>query len=145
MSHSDRKSGLLRSHVTPLCTRLAECAHAQYSLFRSILATTPEIAGREVVRGGVHSRVTRIFVIPSPFRKTYRPIIRQCLCYSSQKRCKSDPRRVLSDFVGGLICERQALGRTLMAVTIEDLYRNYGILADASKDNLSQVNKTSYV
>jgi len=30
--------------------------------------------------------------------------------------------------------------RTLMAVTIEDLYRSYGVLADA-KDNLSQVNK----
>lgn len=44
-------------------------------------------------------------------------------------------------FIGGLICERQAPGRTLMAVTIEDLYRNYGLLADASKDNISQVNK----
>lgn len=29
-----------------------------------------------------------------------------------------------------------------MAVTIEDLYRNYGVLADA-KDNLSQVSKGS--
>ena len=32
-----------------------------------------------------------------------------------------------------------------MAVTIEDLYRNYGILADASKDNLGQVNKATRV
>lgn len=39
------------------------------------------------------------------------------------------------DFIGGLICERPD---TLMAITIEDLYRNYGILADA-KDSLSQV------
>lgn len=31
-----------------------------------------------------------------------------------------------------------------MAVTIEDLYRNYGVLADA-KDNLSQVSKGSGV
>lgn len=28
-----------------------------------------------------------------------------------------------------------------MAVTIEDLYRNYGILADAKEENLSKVNK----
>lgn len=32
---------------------------------------------------------------------------------------------------------------TLMAVTIEDLYRNYGILADA-KENLSQVKACKY-
>lgn len=31
-----------------------------------------------------------------------------------------------------------------MAVTIEDLYRSYGVLADA-KDNLSQVNKGQVV
>lgn len=31
-----------------------------------------------------------------------------------------------------------------MAVTIEDLYRSYGVLADA-KDNLSQVNKALLV
>lgn len=30
-----------------------------------------------------------------------------------------------------------------MAVTIEDLYRNYGILADA-KDDLSQVDKVAH-
>lgn len=36
----------------------------------------------------------------------------------------------------------EAPGHTLMAVTIEDLYRNYGVLADA-KDNLSQVSKGS--
>lgn len=53
------------------------------------------------------------------------------------KRHESKPR-VLCVFTGGLFCEWQAPGYTLMAVTIEDLYRSYGILADA-KDNLSQV------
>ncbi len=62
----------------------------------------------------------------------------------SLKRWKSDPRGFLCVFVGGLFCERQTLGRTPMAVTIEDLYRNYGILADA-KDNLSQVNRVRRV
>ncbi|KAG7221114.1 hypothetical protein INR49_017555 [Caranx melampygus] len=53
-------------------------------------------------------------------------------------RGKGDPRGgFFCSFIGGLFCERQTPGRTLMAVTIEDLYRNYGILADA-KDNLSQ-------
>lgn len=33
---------------------------------------------------------------------------------------------------------------TLMAATVEELYRNYGILADA-KEDLSKVNKASYV
>jgi len=33
---------------------------------------------------------------------------------------------------------------TLMAATVEDLYRNYGILADA-KEDLSTVNKASYI
>ncbi len=33
---------------------------------------------------------------------------------------------------------------TLMAATVEELYRNYGILAD-EKEDLSKVNKASYL
>lgn len=129
------------SRVLRLSTGLAKPAHALYSWFRSILASTREIAGRQTV-GGCSFTASRNFISPSPFRRAYSPILRRCLSYSRLIQCKSDPRGVfVCVFIGGLICERQAPVRTLMAVTIEDLYRNYGILADASKENLSQVNK----
>lgn len=80
-----------RSRVLRPSTRLAKAAHALCSLFHSILASTPDCGKTHTEGGGVHSRDSRNFISPSPFRRSHFSIIRRCLCRSRLKRRLSDP------------------------------------------------------
>lgn len=82
------------------------------------------------------------FHLPVPFPKNIYPDNTVLLELQSSETEQKATRKGFSCVV--LSAVLSVSGRTLMAVTIEDLYRSYGVLADA-KDNLSPVNKSLLV
>lgn len=94
--------------------------------------------------GVLHATTTFAFIITEHSRPTSHLCFKTLTRLSTSRADTAEISQKEQQNCSNSLKPRGEESDTLMAATVEDLYRNYGILADA-KEDLSTVNKASYI